>query len=84
MPETCPVHPSVALVEDTSYDVPREYCPRCESAEQSGTERQSAAPSGTDPPRFEATLGATTKALATDMERMDIDEYRGEIGNAHT
>ena len=33
---------------------------------------------------FEATLGATTKELATEMDRMDVDEYRGEIGNAHT
>jgi len=33
---------------------------------------------------FEATLGATTKALATEMERMDVDAWRGEIANAHT
>ena len=33
---------------------------------------------------FEATLGATTKELATEMDRMDVDEYRGEIGNSHT
>ena len=53
MTGTCPVHPSVTLVEDTSYDVPREYCPRCESGDQSGTERQTTAPSGTDPLDFE-------------------------------
>lgn len=53
MTGTCPVHPSVTLVEDTSYDVPREYCPRCESAEQNDTERQTTAPSGTDPLDFE-------------------------------
>ncbi|QAU11442.1 J domain-containing protein [Halorubrum sp. BOL3-1] len=33
---------------------------------------------------FEATLGATTKDLATEMGRMDADEWRGEISNAHT
>ncbi|SFR55072.1 molecular chaperone DnaJ [Halorubrum sodomense] len=33
---------------------------------------------------FEATLGATTKALATEMDRMDVDAWRGEIANAHT
>ena len=33
---------------------------------------------------FEATLGATTKELATEMSRMDVDEWRGEIANAHT
>ena len=33
---------------------------------------------------FEATLGATTNELATEMDRMDVEEYRGEIGNAHT
>ncbi|ELZ41884.1 hypothetical protein [Halorubrum tebenquichense] len=33
---------------------------------------------------FEATLGATTKDLATEMDRMDVDAWRGEIANAHT
>ena len=33
---------------------------------------------------FEATLGATTKELAAEMERMDVDAWRGEIANAHT
>ena len=33
---------------------------------------------------YEATLGATTKDLATEMSRMDVDEWRGEIANAHT
>jgi hypothetical protein len=33
---------------------------------------------------FEATLGSTTKALATEMDRMDVDAWRGEIANAHT
>ncbi|SFR47766.1 J domain-containing protein [Halorubrum sodomense] len=33
---------------------------------------------------FEAALGATTKELATEMSRMDVDEWRGEIANAHT
>ncbi|TKX61193.1 J domain-containing protein [Halorubrum sp. ASP1] len=33
---------------------------------------------------FEATLGATTKEIATEMGRMDVDEWRGEIANAHT
>jgi hypothetical protein len=33
---------------------------------------------------FEATLGATTKELAKEMDRMDVDEWRGEISNAHT
>ena len=33
---------------------------------------------------FEATLGSTTQDLATEMDRMDVDEWRGEIANAHT
>jgi len=33
---------------------------------------------------FEATLGATTQDLATEMDRMDVDAWRGEIANAHT
>ena len=33
---------------------------------------------------FEATLGSTTQELATEMERMDVDAWRGEIANAHT
>jgi len=52
MTETCPVHPSVTLVEDTSYDVPRAYCPQCESGERRDSERQ-AVPSGTVPLDFE-------------------------------
>ena len=52
MTGNCPVHPSVTLVEDASYDVPREYCPRCENDEQSGTERPTAVPNGNDPLDF--------------------------------
>jgi len=33
---------------------------------------------------FEATLGSTTSELATEMGRMEVDEWRGEIANAHT
>lgn len=33
---------------------------------------------------FEATVGTTTQDLATEMDRMDVDEWRGEIGNSHT
>jgi len=33
---------------------------------------------------FEATLGQTTQDLATEMERMDVDAWRGEIANSHT
>ncbi|WP_281195816.1 J domain-containing protein [Halorubrum sp. F4] len=33
---------------------------------------------------FEATLGQTTQDLATEMDRMDVDHWRGEIGNQHT
>ena len=33
---------------------------------------------------FEATLGSTTQDLATEMGRMDVDAWRGEITNAHT
>ena len=33
---------------------------------------------------FEATLGSTTSELATEMDRMDVDAWRGEIANAHT
>ena len=34
--------------------------------------------------KFEASLGQTTKELAAEMERMSVDEWRGEIANAHT
>ena len=33
---------------------------------------------------FEATLGSTTSELATEMDRMGVDDWRGEIANAHT
>ena len=33
---------------------------------------------------FEASIADTTSALATEMDRMDVDEWRGEIGNQHT
>ncbi len=33
---------------------------------------------------FEATLGSTTKELATEMDRMDVEAWRGEIANTHT
>jgi hypothetical protein len=33
---------------------------------------------------FEAALGATTQDLATEMDRMDVNAWRGEIANAHT
>ena len=33
---------------------------------------------------FEATLGSTTSELATEMDRMCVDHWRGEIANAHT
>ncbi|ELZ39614.1 hypothetical protein [Halorubrum tebenquichense] len=33
---------------------------------------------------FEATLGATTKALATELDRMNVDGWRASIANAHT
>jgi len=33
---------------------------------------------------FEATLGSTTSELATEMDRMGVDHWRGEIANAHT
>ncbi|NHX37190.1 MULTISPECIES: J domain-containing protein [Halolamina] len=35
-------------------------------------------------PRFDASIATTTDALATEMERMDVDEWRGSIGNTHT
>jgi len=35
-------------------------------------------------PRFDASIATTTDALATEMDRMDVDEWRGSIGNAHT
>ncbi len=35
-------------------------------------------------PRFDASIATTTDALATEMERMDVDEWRASIGNAHT
>jgi len=34
--------------------------------------------------KFEAALGQTTQELAAEMERMDVDKWRGEIANAHT
>lgn len=33
---------------------------------------------------FEASLGTTTQDLATEMDRMDVDAWRGEIANSHT
>ena len=33
---------------------------------------------------FEATLGSTTSDLETEMDRMDVEAWRGEIANAHT
>ncbi|QKY17723.1 J domain-containing protein [Halorubrum sp. CBA1229] len=33
---------------------------------------------------FEASIAQTTDDLATEMGRMDVDEWRGEIGNSHT
>lgn len=33
---------------------------------------------------FEATLGSTTSELETEMDRMGVDHWRGEIANAHT
>ncbi|WP_135805204.1 J domain-containing protein [Halorussus marinus] len=33
---------------------------------------------------FQATLGQTTEDLATEMERLDPDDWRAEIGNQHT
>ncbi|MDS0280048.1 J domain-containing protein [Halomicroarcula sp. S1AR25-4] len=44
----------------------------------------------TDPNRrtknrnFEATLAQTTKDLATEMDRLDPEEWRASIGNSHT
>ncbi|QIO23069.1 J domain-containing protein [Haloarcula sp. JP-L23] len=44
----------------------------------------------TDPARrsknrnFEATLAKTTKDLATEMDRLDPEEWRASIGNSHT
>ncbi|MFY4815045.1 J domain-containing protein [Haloarcula sp. AONF1] len=35
-------------------------------------------------PHFEATLGSTTKELEKEMDLMDVDEWRGEIANAHS
>jgi hypothetical protein len=34
--------------------------------------------------RFEASIATTTDALATEMDRMGIDEWRASIGNQHT
>lgn len=34
--------------------------------------------------RFEATLGATTSDLATELDRMNVDDWRASIGNQHT
>jgi len=33
---------------------------------------------------FQATLGQTTKDLATEMDRLDADDWRASIGNQHT
>ena len=33
---------------------------------------------------FAATLGSTTSEIATEMDRMGVDHWRGEIANAHT
>jgi len=33
---------------------------------------------------FEATLGSTTSEIATEMDRMDVEAWRGEIANTHT
>lgn len=35
-------------------------------------------------PRFDSSIGATTDAIATEMLRMDVDEWRGSIANQHT
>jgi hypothetical protein len=35
-------------------------------------------------PRFDASIATTTDAIATEMERMDVDEWRASIGNQHT
>lgn len=42
-------------------------------------------PAERDPGRkFEASLGDTTAALATELERMDVEDWRASIGNTHT
>jgi len=33
---------------------------------------------------FEASIATTTEELATEMDRMDVDHWRGSIGNQHT
>lgn len=33
---------------------------------------------------FQATLADTTEAIETEMDRMDVDEWRASIGNQHT
>jgi len=33
---------------------------------------------------FEASIASTTDALATEMDRMDVDHWRGSIANQHT
>jgi len=33
---------------------------------------------------FEASIATTTDELATEMDRMDVDHWRGSIGNQHT
>lgn len=33
---------------------------------------------------FQASLGSTTKELAAEMDRMDVDDWRAAIGNQHT
>lgn len=34
--------------------------------------------------KFQASRGSTTKELAAELERMDVDEWRASIGNQHT
>jgi hypothetical protein len=34
--------------------------------------------------KFQSTLGQTTEELATEMDRLDPDEWRASIGNQHT
>jgi len=34
--------------------------------------------------KFQASLGNTTKELAAEMRRMDVDDWRASIGNQHT
>ena len=82
MTETCPVRPSVTLVEDTSYDVPRTYCRLCENAEQRNSERP-AVPSGTVPLDFEGQRDAESasweRAEELDAKIEQTDELINEI-----